>query len=210
MFDLVASKHVASSENFSLFVGTREVSICGGGKRRRRMRFATRPVGSTPPYDFNRVRTLVARTVSPQLSWLWLLLQHPPILAYIYTQSSSIPRIVETRLELMVEISGCSRKCVTDSIRHTRDPNSTRVLDRKIRRSSSFERNFLLDLKLFRSLVAGTLRRARNEGRCLRCRTVRVTFFFSEDGQRERERERCWLGFNLCAAQPRALLVVAG
>lgn len=98
-----------------------------------------------PPYGFNRVRTLVARTVSPQLSWLWLLLQHPPILAYIYTQSSSIPRIVETRLELMVEISGCSRKCVTDSIRHTRDPNSTRVLDRKIRRSSSFERNFLLD-----------------------------------------------------------------
>ena len=40
---------VVSPENLSARLLTREVSICGGGKTwRRRMRFATRPVGSTP------------------------------------------------------------------------------------------------------------------------------------------------------------------
>lgn len=45
----------------------------------------------TLPYGLPTVRTLVqravARTVSPQLSWLWLLLRHPPILSLSFSLS---------------------------------------------------------------------------------------------------------------------------
>lgn len=45
----------------------------------------------TLPYGLPTVRTLVqravARTVSPQLSWLWLLLRHPPILSLSLSRS---------------------------------------------------------------------------------------------------------------------------
>ena len=85
-----------------------------------------------------------------------------------------------------------------DAIRHTRDPNSTRVLDpldRKIR--SLLERgreNRDRDEKQFRSF-AGTLRR---RGKVLRCRSVLRCS--RKMGQGGREGGRCWLGFNLCAA----------
>lgn len=48
----------------------------------------------TLPYGLPTVRTLVqrtvARTVSPQLSRLWLLLRHPPILSLSHVYSSTL------------------------------------------------------------------------------------------------------------------------
>lgn len=95
---------------------------------------------------------------------------------------------------------------VMDPIRHTRDPNSTRVLDpldRKIRRNRvcSNREGGIGTRNCFARSFAGTLRR---RGKVLRCRSaLRCSRKMGRGG-------RCWLGFNLCAAQPKALLVVAG
>lgn len=95
---------------------------------------------------------------------------------------------------------------VMDPIRLTRDPNSTRVLDpldRKIRRNRvcSNREGGIGTRNCFARSFAGTLRR---RGKVLRCRSaLRCSRKMGWGG-------RCWLGFNLCAAQPKALLVVAG
>lgn len=95
---------------------------------------------------------------------------------------------------------------VMDPIRLTRDPNSTRVLDpldRKIRRNRvcSNREGGIGTRNCFARSFAGTLRR---RGKVLRCRSaLRCSRKMGRGG-------RCWLGFNLCAAQPKALLVVAG
>lgn len=95
---------------------------------------------------------------------------------------------------------------VMDPIRLTRDPNSTRVLDpldRKIRRNRvcSNREGGIGTRNCFARSFAGTLRR---RGKVLRCRSaLRCSRKMGRGG-------RCWLGFNLCAVQPKALLVVAG
>lgn len=182
------------------------------------MRFAARPVGSTPsptvhlrshPRSTDRCASRVASAVvvvasaptptdSPSLFLARVLLVDP------LDRWSRIFRCLLASISALL-VESC-RVDVMDPIRLTRDPNSTRVLDpldRKIRRNRvcSNREGGIGTRNCFARSFAGTLRR---RGKVLRCRSaLRCSRKMGRGG-------RCWLGFNLCAAQPKALLVVAG
>lgn len=169
VFDLVASKHLLLRKFLLVRWNEREVSICGGGKRRRRMRFATRPVGSTPPpYGLTGFAPSL-REPCRRLSCRgcgFCSNTHPFSLICTYTLVvDSSRRGNSTRVDGR-NIGMFSETCNGFDSSHQRPEFDTRP--RFVRfedRARSNETSFWT--KLARSLPS-TLRRARNEGRCLR------------------------------------------